>query len=82
MGAPRPLAWDRGIALIYLANSAAAVVLSAISVTFFQDRGHDADEIIAGTGFLVGLAWFISFVAAGVPVQRAVPIPAKETTAP
>lgn len=76
--APRPLAWDRGSAMIYGLNSLGAMALSAVSVMFFQDREHDAGEILAGTGFLVVLAWFISFVVAGFPGHRAGPAVAAE----
>ncbi|HEX9088228.1 MAG TPA: hypothetical protein VF867_11935 [Arthrobacter sp.] len=70
MGTPRPLTWDRGSALTYVLNSLGAMALSAVSVIFFQDREHDASEILAGTAFLVALAWVLSFVVAGTPLRR------------
>jgi hypothetical protein len=73
MPAGWPLAWDRGRVLTYALNSLGAMASSAVSVIFFQDRAHDAAEILAGTGFLVGVAWFISYVIAGPPLHRPPP---------
>lgn len=75
----RPLAWDRGRVLTYVLNSLGAMALSAVSVIFFQDRDHDPGEILAGTGFLVGVGWFISYVVAGPPLRRTQPGTAPDT---